>query len=187
MAMGIVSDADFQKELGNSAPKIPVSKTAEVIKQTPKGRGEGNVAVPDSMRKLIGAESVENGRDSAIELAKQFGISPSSVSAYANGSTSTASYDKQPNLPAINGVKERIAKKARNRLSMALSHITDEKLGAAKLTEVSTVARDMAAIVKQMEPEVPKTESDKQNGPTFIFYSPQFRKEEHFDVIDVKE
>lgn len=190
MAMGIVTDEDFHKELGNcsnSKENPPPNKTAVIVPSPSKGRGEGNVEVPSGLRKLIGQESVSNGRQSALELAESLGISPSSVSAYAQGANSTTSYRDRPNLSVINEAKERISKKARNRLLLALNHITGDKLESAKVNEVASVAKDMSAIIKNMEPEREANKSDDKNGPTFVFYCPQFRKEEHFDVIDVKE
>lgn len=189
MAMGIVSDKDFDKELekSSSEAKLPLKKEAEII-DVSRGRGNGNVEVPNSLRKIIGEESTLNGRQSGIELAKSFGLSPSSVSAYANGATSTASYDEQPNKPHINQSKERVVKRARNRLMRALHHITDDKLQLTGAKDLAGIAKDMSAVIRTMEPEVPKGDGGiNNNGPTFIFYSPQQRKEESFDVVYAKE
>lgn len=193
MPMGIVNDSDFDKELNNSSrsiPSIPHSPkpTAVITSIPPKGRGEGNIEVPNALRKVIGEESEINGREAALEMAEAFGISSSSVSAYSNGSTSTATYDKNPNISHLLKAKERISKRARTRLVQALNHITDEKLELAKVVEVAAVARAMSAIVKDMEPPQPKLEiGTNGNGPNFIFYSPQTRKEETFDMVHVKE
>lgn len=194
MPMGIVSDSDFNSELNNSSQikrEVPITipkPTAEVKELPTKGRGEGNVEVPDALRKVIGEESVINGRESAIELAKSFGLSDSSVSAYANGSTSTATYDKNPNIAHLLKAKERISKRARKVLVQSLNHITNEKLEVAKVVEVAAVARAMSAIVKDMEPPQPKSVIETNGGgPTFVFYSPQTRKEETFDMVHVKE
>lgn len=185
MPMGVVSNVDFESELSNCNPG-PKSTKAIIVESPPKGRGENSVEVPDSLRKLIGSESVTNGRASALELANNLGISPSSVSAYSQGAKSTASYSDRPNLLEINQAKERISKRARNKLMLSLSHITEEKLGVTKVRDLAGIARDMSAIVRNIEPnEV--NDSTKVGGPTFIFYSPQIRKEEHFDVIEMKE
>ncbi len=194
MPMGIVSDQEFDSERDKFSPSNKreedesnsVQPIATIIESPSKGRGNGNVEVPTGLRKLIGIESVENGRGSALELANSFGIKPSSVSAYSQGANSTASYNDRPNLPQINQAKEKISKRARGKLLLALRNITKEKLEEAKVGELSAVARNMSAIVKDMEPDIPKN-PDERNGPTFIFYSPQFRKEEHFDVIQAKE
>lgn len=191
MAMGIVSDKEFEKALSDvtPCPPIPVGgsngKGLAIVKDIDKGRSIGDNNVPNGLRQIIGEESAINGRQSALEIADKFGISPSSVSAYANGSTSTASYNDQPNLGQINEAKLRVAKKARNRLVMALNSITQEKIDSAKVKDIAGVAKDMSVVIRSMEPESAKKEGP--NGPTFIFYSPQIRREEVFDVVHVKE
>jgi hypothetical protein len=190
MAMGIVSDSEFDSELKKSSDKPregsnSKSITGEVVDMPAKGRGVGNVEVPDSLRKVIGETAITEGRDTAVELARQFGISPSSASAYNVGATSTASYDERPNASNINKAKEKIGKRARMKLMSALRHITDEKLGEAKVRDLASIAKDMSVVFKHMEPDGPKTPAN--TGPTFVFYSPQFRKEEHYDVVTAKE
>jgi hypothetical protein len=69
---------------------------------------------------------------------------------------------------------------------LALHHITVDKLVDAKVRDLAGIARDMSAVIKSIEPEE-KANPLGSNGPTFIFYSPQFRKEEHFDVVQAKE
>lgn len=194
MAMGIVSDKDFDSELsrvsdkkqGESKAINPVI-TGE-IQDVSRGRGEGSTSVPDGLRKIIGEESVVNGRQSAIELAQSFGLSPSSVSAYANGATSTSTYNDRKNLPALNEARIRVQSRARNKLMKALSHLTSEKLGEAKARDLAGIAKDMSAVIKNMEPEKESQLKDANNGgPTFVFYSPQFRDERHFETVVVKE
>lgn len=185
MPMGIVSDKDFQSEVANTVPSVesPVTTTIEPIN---RGRGAGNVEVPDSLRNVIGDEAVTNGRQSAAELARQFGISQSSVSAYGVGATSTSSYADRPNGKVIKEAKERIAKRARGKLMRALNKITDDKLESANAKDLAGIAKDMSAIVKTMEPDdrgVPQN----NNGPTFVFYAPQVRSEEQYAVVHTKE
>lgn len=205
--MGIVSDKDFESEsskLSNTADNLgrknSNNKSTETVPTTnqsnesnpitgqivdvTRGRPSGAIETPNSVRKLIGEETITNGRQSALELAAMLGVSPSSVSAYSHGSTSTASYDEQPNVGHINHFKEKISIRARSKLMKALRHITEEKLKDAPLKIVASVARDMSAVVKNMEQEGPKTPN---NGPTFVFYSPQIRKEDSFDIILSKE
>lgn len=187
--MLIVDDKEFNKEFKDSGTpvKIPIPKPTATIVDVNKGRGLGNVAVPDSLRKVIGEESAVNGRQAGLEIAKNFGISPSSVSAYDNGAHSTASYNDTPNKDIINSAKERVSKRARTKLLKALNHLTDEKIGGAKANEISSIAKDMAVIMKHMEPDTPKGVSNVDNGPKFIFYCPQIRKEDVFDVTFAKE
>lgn len=185
MPMGIVNDKDFDNELNNLNKPKPQPK-AVIIDPPDLGRPKGGLEVPNGLRNLIGADAIENGRASALELAKNFDISSSSVSAYTNGATSTATYDKKPNGNEIQKVKDRISKRARVKLMDALRHITDDKLTSAKARDLAGIAKDMSGIVKSME------ESNGPNGPggegpTFIFYSPRIRNEESFKVIDIQE
>lgn len=191
MPMGIVNDNDFDKELGNLTPLPHVDSTKEprvegTIVDMTKGRGQGSVEVPDGLRKLIGQESVTNGRSSALAIANQFGISPSSVSAYTEGARSTATIDTKPNISVINDAKLRVQSKARNRLMTALNSLTKEKIESARARDISSIAKDMSAVIRNMEPEKAQNPLGA-GGPTFVFYSPQVRHEEVFEVIHVKE
>lgn len=192
MPMGIVSDKEFDSALKDSRPKSTNTREESnsvptVVPLPEKGRGH-NPEVPNALRQVIGEESAINGRDAALEMARQFGISPSAVSAYANGATSTASYNDRPNLPVINQAKERIAKRARGKLMKALNKITDDKLDSASAKDLAGIAKDMSAVVRTMEPEQPKSPTGEgSKGPTFVFYAPQFHKEEHYDIVHAKE
>lgn len=190
MGMGIVSDSEFNSELNKLSPiesnQSESNQNETKIVDMNKGRGNGNKEVPNSLRKIIGETSEIYGRQEGLELAKQFGISSSSVSAYAHGSSSTSSYDERPNVDHINQAKDKISKRARNKLLLALSHITQEKLEGSKARDLAGIARDMSAVVKNMEPDNPVGGNTK-DSPTFIFYSPQMKKEETFDVIFAKE
>lgn len=190
MGMGIVTDADFDAERRNS--NVPTQRREETVGRisplpTP-GRNKGDVNVPNSLRKIIGDTATSEGRQEALALAKNFGISDSSASAYAHGSNSTSSYNDRPNLPVINGAKERIQKRARIKLQVALKALTPEKIGESKAIEIAGIAKAMSAIVKDMEPEVPDADREKLGrGPTFVFMAPPTLKEEIFDVKYVKE
>lgn len=186
MPMGLVKDSEFEAELNNSKSKtteVPAI-SGEVIDYS-KGRGH-NPEVPDSLRKIIGETGIVDGRREAVDLAKKFDISPSSVSAYTNGSTSTASYDSKPLAPHLNKAKERIQKRAQAKLHKALNAMTEDKFDEAKVGELAAVAKTMSSVIKDMEPEQDKPDPSK-NGPTFIFYSPSIKQENSFDVVYAKE
>lgn len=183
MALGIVSDDEFESEI--SSLTTPFTTPKATVVNMEKGRGKDNVEVPDSLRKIIGEESAINGRESALDMANKFGVSPSSVSAYSAGAHSTSTIDEQPNLPHINNAKQRVAKKARNRLVMALNSLTQEKIENSRAKDIAGIAKDMSAVIKTMEPEVARFGGG--SGPTFVFYSPQVRSEKVFDVVHVKE
>lgn len=185
--MGIVSDEDFIKERDNSTPdRRPLERPTATIVDTNRGRGVGNVEVPDSLRRIIGETSVTDGPSEATQLASAFGISRSSVSAYANGATSTASYDDTPNKDIVKQAREKISRKARGKLMLALRSLTPEAIASAKAKDIAGIAKDMSAVIRSME-EKSSGDNNTHNGPNFIFYSPQTRKEEAFDVVFTKE
>lgn len=186
--MGIVSDAEFDSERNNvTRGQREESSSATIIPLPTAGRKEGDVNVPDSLRRIIGDTSVTDGPAEAKALATAFGISASSASAYSVGATSTATYDKRPNAPVIDGAKLRIQKRASKKLHVALAALTPEKISEAKAVEIASIARHMSAIVKDMEPEQAPNSNDRGNGPTFVFMAPPTMKEEVFDVKYVRE
>lgn len=202
MSIGIVSDADLLAELENL--KSPVQKTRtpstgsvhipEVVPSVPsskpnRGRESGDVNVPDSLRQIIGEESVINGRRAALQLASQFGISSSSVSAYAKGATSTTTYDtpKPSIIQHINKSRRRSIKKATEVMNQALGAITQDKLDYTDAKDLSGIAKDMSAIIKNLEPPADSTKSDDTKTPQFVVYAPTFRDERSFDTINVTE
>jgi predicted transcriptional regulator len=185
--MGIVDDEMLQEEINRNGVReirevelhIPVSSV---------GRALGDLNVPESLRKVIAADAIENGRESAVRLGKSFGISSSSVSAYSNGSTSTASYnDRDKGLQNHNReVKEKIAGKARRRLHWSLNEITQDKLKEASLKTLSQVSKDMSVIIKQMEPD-PASEIQKNTNVQVVLFAPKTLTEEDFPSIRVNE
>jgi hypothetical protein len=182
MAMGIVSDSDFDSEL-ESYKKPKVNSRVVTIE---KGRGN-SPNTPDSLRKIIGENVIEEGRQATKTLTGAFGISDSSLSAYSHGVTSCAVYDK-PNQELkshLTRARERITKRASHKLSLALQHITDDKLAGEKPRDLAGIAKDMSVIIKNMEPEHEQVQQN--NGPTFVVFAPQIMREEQFDVITVQE
>lgn len=201
MAIGIVSDDDLEKELRSYIPAKPLvvtgtllppssdssSEQAEIIDIPKRGRKDGDVAVPESLQKIIGEEALLNGRSSAVALAAEFGLSPSSASAYAVGATSTASYNQpKPSIVShINKARERATKKAAKTLNAALGAISQEKLDYLDADKLSGVAKDMSVIIKNLEPK--SVQEDAKQTPQFVIFAPQFRDERSFDVITVNE
>lgn len=187
MPLGVVSDSEFEKELEKLRPAVS-TPGGKIVENTKKGRPEGTTNVPESLRKIIGEESVINGRDSALDLARNLGVSPSSVSAYAVGATSTASYNepKQSIISHINKSRARGIKKATTVMNAALSAITQEKLDYTDADKLSGIAKDMSAIIKNLEPKQPEGGSDSKS-PQFVVFAPQFRDERTFESITIQE
>lgn len=189
--MGIVNDKDFEREIKNSSVPVGESITRRpttVITPPPvkRGRKAGDVNVPNSIRNLLGSVAHTDGRTEALEVARDLGISPSSVAAYSNGATSTASYDKRVNEPVVDLAKQRVSKRARGKLMMALNHLTDEKMGEAKAIELSSIARNMGAIIKDMEPPVKDTIPIDMR-PQFVVFAPTINNETNYETIVAKE
>lgn len=185
MPMGVVSDAEFEKELDNSG--VPL--TGSVVDLPTKGRQENSVEVPEALRKIIGETSEIEGRKAALDLAASFGLSASSVSAYANGATSTATYNK-PDPAISNHIKERKTKivgSALTRLTRAMNGLTKDKIETSSAREISAIAKDMAQVVKMMEPETPAGNGDGVRAPQFLVYAPTMIDERKFEVIQAKE
>ena len=199
MAIGIVTDDLFEQELirlrGNRDSLKPIvvpsiESNVSIVEKPSKGRSDGDINVPDALRKIIGEEAIINGRASALEIASHFGISSSSVSAYAKGATSTSTYDSpKPSIVGhINKSRARAVKRASLTLNRALGSITQDKLDYADAKDLSTIAKDMSVIIRNLEPPPdPAINTNQVNGPQFVIFAPQFRKEESFDVISVNE
>lgn len=184
MPMGKMSAEEYAREMSSSRTREAVADV-----RVRRGRAAGDVNVPDSLRKLIGEESVINGRSAALSLAADFGISPSSVSAYAKGSTSTTTYDTPSKsiLDHINKARQRATKRASRTLNAALSAISQEKLDYADAKDLAVIAKNMSGIIKDLEPQKDTVVDTGAKQPQFVIFAPQFRSESSFDVIDVKE
>lgn len=202
MPMGVISDADLATELArNGVPDSqelnyippPVAPGLRVMgsgNHGNQGRSNGDNNVPEVLRTIIADEATENGRKSAVALAQSFGISPSSVSAYTAGQTSTNGGSNKGNTPlrkSIELTKERLAKKAAVRLGDALNQITPDKLQEASLKTISAVAKDMAVVIKQMEPSADSTNQPTGPQVQVVLFSPPVMKEQDFPCITVKE
>lgn len=180
MPLGVLSEQEFEEELAKANSNGNNSKGGKVV-IIERGRGD-KPETPESARKLISEMAIQGNDISSI--VENFNISPSSISAYKHGSTSTASYDKpKEELTKHNNlVRDRIIKKARKKLVLAMDSITDSKIANCDAKELSSIAKDMSGVIKNLEPEVkPEVGINAQ----FIFYAPQVKKEVDYPVIDV--
>ena len=163
---------------------------AEVVENEPhtsRGRTPGATGVPESLRSLIGEEAVINGRQSALGLAKEFNISPSSVSAYARGAASTASYNQPVRrmVEHLNKARARAVKRATKTLDASLGAISQEKLDYSDAKDLAGIAKDMSVIIKNLEPQALPPEDAASKSPQFVIYAPSFKREENYEVIQV--
>ena len=184
MPLGIVNDDIFEAELGNSLPTEPV---AVIIEQKRPGRREGDTEVPDSIRKIIGDTALESGSAQGKQMARFFGTSEGTVPAYKKGATSMGDYQNPAKELGkhINKTKERIAKRASNRINLAFDAFTKDKLEEATAPELASVIKQLSGVVKDMEP----AREAEERGPAvqFVIHAPQIAREDTFDVIAVNE
>lgn len=193
MPIGIVSDDDLELELQRLQKKTKKESHViqpEIVDIEKAGRKSGDVNVPDSLRQIIGETHLTDGRNAAIQLAEEFGISKSSVSAYAKGATSTTSYN-QPSPSILNHIKksrERAVKKASRTLNQALESISQEKLDHTDAKDLSVIAKNMSGIIKDLVPDESSDPAGPNNSqPQFVIFAPQFRDERTFEHIVVQE
>jgi hypothetical protein len=176
MPMGIVSDEDFEKSIAQAQ-----------VKDIKKGRGEEKKNTPDVVRETI-ARCAINGEGTGKEIAEVFGVSPSSVSAYKVGATSTTTYNEPDSelVDKVLGHKERISKHAVRTALRALREITPEKLSGIKARDLAAIAKDMSAVISDMEPKTQINTNNQQNVQ-FVFMAPRVKELSEYQTITVNE
>lgn len=161
--------------------KIEISEV--IIEEMQRGRGS-IPEVPSHIRNFIAEESLSGVP--AKELSKMMDISESSISAYKKGATSTASYHEPDEKLSnhVDLVRKAISVKARGRLLQAIDSLTDDKISGANAKSIASIAKDMSAVVKNLE--VKENEND---GPKvqFVFFAPKVKSESQFPVIEVAD
>lgn len=177
MPIGVITSEDLQKELDRFTPS-----NSKIIDKPKLGRN-GVKEIPEGIRKLIAGESLQGVP--AKQLQEVFPISQSSISAYKEGATSTASiHNPNPELKKhTDNIKNQIGEAARGRLFKALNSMTDDKIAEAPLKVASQVVRDMSAVIKDM------LDKDNEGGTTvnFTFVSVPPADEDKYAVIDIGE
>lgn len=182
MPLGILSDSDFESELGKFDKTIAI--TGEVMDMPKVGRV--GPAVPEVVRTIIGEDAIENGNESAKQITKALAISDSSLSAYKVGANSTATYNK-PNdelKKHLDNKRRVIITASQNTLLDALANITPEKLSGTKARDLAAIARDMSATIRNMDED--GSSKTPSNQPLVIF-APMIKEETAFEVINAKD
>ena len=183
MPLGIITDDELKSELVHLGIVTEESKKKAEIVDIKRGRGDKE-ETPEVIRNIV-AECALQGAPHK-QLIEMFGVSQASVSAYKNGATSTATYHEgEKKLKNhTNQVRARISKKATNRMMAALDGITKEKLEDVKPRDLAAIAKDMSAVIKNIEPQ---KESNENDGVRFVIYAPQLKQEIDFQTIHVSE
>lgn len=186
MPLGIVSDEDFESEkLDSDIESHPINPVSITPMNIP-GRNEGDNNVPSALQKIIGETAITDGRQSAIEFAREFGISSSSVSAYSNGATSTESYNR-PNKDLkkhLERVKNRISKKSVKLLERTIDTITDDKLAETDAKDLSGIARNLASTIEKLEGRSKESEGGSARVQVNIMVPPT-RDLSQYETIEV--
>jgi len=172
MPLGIITEEEFQKELA-SAP-------APLISFVRRGRNEAK-ETPDSIRKIAASLAIEGVP--AKEIEKEFGLSPSSISAYKNGSHSTSNYNEgnQELRKFVNDKKDEIVRTAHSKISEVLLAITPEKISESSARDNSSIAKDLSVVIKNITPE-----QEHKPDVSFVIHVPVQKSERDYgDVIDI--
>jgi predicted transcriptional regulator len=184
MPIGIVKSSDYLSELSNGGDKVidkPVTGARSLPESKPLGRGI-KADTPDSIRALVAQEVILGAN--VKEVAKEYNLSPTSINAYKVGANSLATYNRpSETLSRANHIfRDRIVRKA-SRLSLtALDSISREDFKTASLRDKSTVAKEMASIVRDMIPEV--KDVDRSSNVQVIIHAPsQKRESDYIDTI----
>jgi hypothetical protein len=184
MPLGIVTDDVFESEVKKEKPPV-----GEIKILPPKGRGSDNPNTPDSIRRLIGDNTLSEGFADSHELAAAFGISHQTANAYSNGDTSLRTWgDKDNPLKGfLEGRRKKIARRASSAVLRAIEGITDDKLGEAKAVELAGIAKALSGVVKDMLPTENVGNTNVNTAVKLIVHVPQQTKETAFDTITVEQ
>jgi predicted transcriptional regulator len=135
--------------------------------------------MPDSLKKVLGDSVIEG--QSAREVARIFGVGHANTSSYANGTdTKKANADL---MKHIMSTRRSLASRAEGKLGRALEYITDDKLESAKARDLAGIAKDMSAVIRNLEP----VNESVQSNTNFVFYTPKTKSEEDFVTVEVKD
>lgn len=181
MPLGIISESDYNKEVISSLNRITPARSLPII-ELDKDKGRNNKSeTPDSIRSVIAQEALLGV--SAKEIAREYNVSQSSISAYKKDATSTTSYNKSDkSLRNRNSIfRDRIVRKSSRIALTALDSIDSRDFETASLTDKARVAKEMASIVRDMS----GSDNDESGKPIaqIIIHAPQMRTDK--DYIDI--
>lgn len=184
MPLGIVSDEEFESERRKLDSSIHDSSLSDEKKSnltiTEIETGRGNTKeVPSVVREII-AEAKLSG-ESNKEIQKHFPVSSSSISAYQHGVTSTAAYNK-PKNERLQKVRNNVSKRAGNRLLEALDALGNKDLNVESAKDVSSIAKDMAAVFEKITPEI---KEEKEKTFHLHIHAPKQKSVDDYEVIDI--
>lgn len=179
MPLGVISSDDFNAEL-SALQKLPIK--AKVVNIN---KGRGNIPEKTTEERMAIVSDTLAGMTTK-DVSEKHNISESSVSAYKNGATSTATYNKPDGdlKKQVETVKIEISNSARNRLLAALETITPTKLDELNARHAAGIAKDMSVVIRNMEPQ---GVVDNSNRVQVVVMAPKLKDESDYDVITVNE
>ena len=136
-----------------------------------KGRNEGCKPLPPALREVVGFAA---HFETAKEVAKAFGVSPS---------TAHESKDGRGNVEVHNKIKERLGKvrdEALEKMLLSLGVITPDKIKGLKVESALKVAEGMARIIESTGGQ------DQVNNTQVVIYAPQVRDYGYDKVIEIE-
>ena len=143
-------------------------KPTVIHKEKDKPRPRG-ASVPIPIKVAAAATAVQT---SVKEAAQVFGIGESVVREAKNS--------KNPEVrDGVNDALERVRSLALDKLMNSMCLMTDDKMNAASVRELSAVAANMSRVVERTGPR------DSGANVQLVIYAPQQRKEESYQVVDV--
>lgn len=122
-----------------------------------------------------------NAYQTRSEIAKTYGVAPSTVTDIANKTRRIEGGPRAVDQAKVDLELDAVREKAIDRLMSGLGQLTEEKVAAHNGKDISQICANMAKVVQQTIPQ----EKGAQ-AINLIVYSPELRNEKHYDVIEVE-
>lgn len=150
------------------------------------GRKEGDIAIPEPVRHLLGSLANES-EESQAQIAELFGVSQVTVSDAKRGLVGDR-YDEdldESNQKSTKRTADDAHDSALNCLMETLTGLggkLKEESKSMKAKDLSKIATDMSRVIGQLKPA--DKNGDQINNTQVIVYQPVQRKENQYEVID---
>lgn len=150
-----------------------------VIAHKFRGRTKGRKNVPEFLRPVIAAAGELSGIE---ETAKAFELSRPSVSTMKHGKVTycDTTRENKEMKSKTELILDKVNENAADRILKSISYITDEKLENSKVSDLSTVAANMARIIEKTNPK----KQEAQVGTQILIYAPSLKQENQFEIVE---
>lgn len=144
-----------------------------------RGRREGDTEIPEQIRATIGA--VSRLGSGIKDTAKAFGVSPTVVQ-FAKYGSKTGDYKADESLVnKIEDILSPVRNKAIDRLTQTFQEMTDDKLRVCKGGELSKIAANLSAVLKNLT----LPESGNTNATQVIIHAASHKNESDYPAVEV--